>query len=750
MERDYLVLLRDAGESLARLGGGDIDAFLERLVDLVNAHIRTDVASIYLYDGHTRELVLRATRGLSQEAVGRVHLHLGEGLVGHVLKTLEPLCERAASQNPHFKYFPETHEEPFESFLAVPVHRGPERLGVLVAQRREQDYFGLKDVLALQVLASQLAGAIENSGRPRAARTTAPKGQAPAFVHGRAVSMGYAHGRTIPLSHVRTRLALTSQPFERRYTLDEFKAALKAAEEELADLEQRFESELPELAALVFTAHQMMLLDAQFTGAMMEHIQHGENPPEAIIAVAREWMENFATMPDAYLREKTADVADLAARLLNKLVETTETHHESASERIVVARELYPSDVLDLHAKGVQGIVLTHGGETSHVALLARSLGIPLVLANDPVLSDLAEGTAVLLDADIGNVYVNPSPEVVSRFTEREAARATAAIVQMRPATYTRDGVRVHLSANINLIGETRLARELHAEGIGLYRSEFPFLIRPTFPSEEEQVLVYARLVQEMPSGPITIRTLDIGGDKGFVWGAGEPEDNPQLGLRSIRYSLQYPEHFHHQLRAILRGGALARDLRIMFPMIGSLEEWRAARAAVDAAMASLIQDELAHCENPVLGMMVEVPSAAILIEEFAAEVDFFCIGTNDLVQYLLGVDRGNEHVASYYRPDHPAVLRTIRDVVAVARRFGRPISLCGEMAHELRFVPFLLGVGVRELSADPRYLPVLQQAIESIDSQEAEAIANQILACRTSGELEALLTTGQEAELVG
>jgi phosphotransferase system enzyme I (PtsP) len=666
---------------------------------------------------------------------------LGEGLVGHVLKTLEPLCEQAASKNPHFKLFPETHEEPFESFLAVPVHRGPERLGVLVAQRREQDYFGLKDVLALQVLASQLAGAIENSDRSRAsASRVMAKGPAPSFVRGRAVSLGYAHGRTIPLASVRTRLALTPRPFEQRYTLDDFLAALKAAEEELADLEQRFASELPELAALVFTAHQMMLLDAQFTGAMVARIRQGENPPEAVIAVAREWMENFAAMPDAYLREKTADVADLAARLLDKLVKTTEDHHENATGRIVIARELYPSDVLDLHAKGVQGIVLTHGGETSHVALLARSLGIPLVLAADPVLTDLPAGTVVLLDADIGNVYVNPSPEVVSRFTARETARATAAKVQMRPATYTRDGVRVQLSANINLIGETRLARELHAEGIGLYRSEFPFLIRPTFPSEEEQVLVYARLVQEMPHGPITIRTLDIGGDKGFIWGAGEPEDNPQLGLRSIRYSLQHPEHFHQQLRAILRGGALARDLRIMFPMIGSLEEWRAARAAVRAAMASLGQAGLAHCEDPSLGMMIEVPSAAILIEEFAAEVDFFCIGTNDLVQYLLGVDRGNEQVAAYYRPDHPAVLRTIRHVVAAARRFGRPISLCGEMAHELRFVPFLLGVGVRTLSADPRYLPVLQQAIESIDSREAEVIANKILACQTSEELEAEL----------
>lgn len=502
------------------LSGGNIDAFLERIVALVSSHIRTDVVSVYLYDSTAQELVLRATRGLAPACVGNIRLRLGEGLVGHVLQTLEPICEQAASQNPHFKYFPKTYEERFESFLAVPVHRSAERMGVLVAQRRERDFFGSRDVLALQVLASQLAGAIENARTVHTAlaRKAAPETSIPTLVRGRTVSKGYAYARAVLLNTVRSRRSLAPQRFDTHYyTLAEFQSAIRATEEDLLALEQRFAAGLPELAALVFMAHQMMLI--------------------------------------------------------------------------------------------------------------------------------------------------------------------------------------------------------------------------------EEQVIIYARLVQDLPERPIAIRTLDIGGDKGFGRQAAEPEENPQLSLRSIRFSLHFPEIFQQQLRAILRGGAAARDLRILFPMIGSLEEWRVAQAAVRSALVSLAQDGLPHCSNPALGIMIEVPSAVQLMEEFAAEeIDFFCIGTNDLVQYLLGVDRGNEKVAAYYRPDHPAVFRSIHQVVSVAERYGRPVSLCGKMAHDLRFIPFFLGIGIRALSVDPRYLPALQPAVEAIDSREATTLASHLLGCPTGRELETLL----------
>ncbi len=745
MERDYLVLLRDVGEALALMSGDNIDAFLQRIVALVNTHIRTDVASVYLYDSASQELVLRATRGLAPESVGRVRLRLGEGLVGHVLETLEPVCERAASQNPHFKYFPEIREEPFESFLAVPLHRGAERMGVLVAQRCGQDFFGPQDVLALQILASQLASAIENT---RALTAPLPRPAAagaapvPSLVRGRVVSEGYAYARAVRFDPMYSRRRLATARFEGRYTLAQFEAALESTDAELVELQRRFASDLPELAALVFTAHQMMLMDAQFAGTMRSRIEAGENPPEAIVAVARECMDRFAAHPYPYLRDKAADVADLAARLLDKLMQKPEQPGVSCTEAIATARELHPSDVLELYAHKARGIILTHGGETSHVVLLSRSLGIPLVIADHPALLELPEGTRVLLDAEIGNIYVNPTEAVLNRFRARDEARMSAAHAQMKSETRTRDGTRIHLLANINLLSETRLARELKAEGVGLYRSEFPFLVRPAFPSEEEQVIIYTRLVQEMPDRMITVRTLDIGGDKEFAWHMGEREENPQLGLRSIRFSLYHPELFREQLRAILRGGAGAQDLRIVFPMIGSLEEFRAARAAVDSAIASLAQEGLPHHPNPKLGMMVEVPSVIPLIGEFARAAEFFSLGTNDLVQYLLGVDRGNEKVAAYFRLDHPAVLRAISQVVETVRRSGKDLSICGEMAHKPEFLPFFLGIGVRALSVDPRYLPTLQAAIEGIDLAEAERIAEQVQRCSTLEEVQAILVT--------
>lgn len=743
MERDYLVLLRDVGESLALMSGDSIEAFLQRIVGLVNTHIRTDVASIYLYNSASQELVLRATLGLAPESVGRVRLRLGEGLVGHVFETLEPVCERAASQNPHFKYFPETHEEPFESFLAVPLHRGAERMGVLVAQRREQDFFGPQDVLALQILASQLASAIANT---QALKATLPRPAAvggapvPPLLRGRVVSEGYTYARAVQFDPMYPRRRLAAARFENRYTLVQFKAALESTDAELTELQRRFAYDLPELAALVFTAHQMMLMDAQFAGTMIERIEAGENPPEAIVAVARECMDRFAAHPDSYLREKAADVADLAARLLDKLVHKPEQREANCTEAIAIARELHPSDVLDLYAQKARGIILTHGGETSHVALLARSLGIPLVIADHPSLLELPEGTWILLDAEIGNLYVNPDEPVLSRFRARDEARARAAMAEMKPETRTRDGTRVHLLANINLLSETRLAHKLKAEGIGLYRSEFPFLVRPAFPSEEEQVIIYHRLVQEMPDRGVTVRTLDIGGDKEFAWHTGEREENPQLGLRSIRFSLHHPELFREQLRAILRGCAASHDLCIVFPMIGSVEEFRAACAAVDLAIASLKEEGLPYHPHPRLGMMVEVPSVVPLMEEFARAADCFSLGTNDFVQYLLGVDRGNEKVAAYFRLDHPAVLRAIRQVVETARRFGKDLSICGEMAHKLRFLPFFLGIGVRALSVDPRYLPAIQAAIERIDLKEAESLAAEVLCASTLEEVQATL----------
>jgi phosphotransferase system enzyme I (PtsP) len=367
---------------------------------------------------------------------------------------------------------------------------------------------------------------------------------------------------------------------------------------------------------------------------------------------------------------------------------------------------------------------------TSHVAVLARSLDLPLIFVDDPRLLEIPDGTRMVLDARQGNLYVAPDQEVEQRFREQEEDRRSAPHLaeSMREETHTADGTRVHLLANINLLADVEVARSYKAEGIGLYRTEFPFLIRNDLPSEEEQLRIYRRLVEGMPGREITFRTLDVGGDKVLSYFDYAAEANPFLGLRSIRFSLRHRDVFLQQLRAILRA-AHDIEVRIMFPMISSPDELAVAADAVDECQASLRREGLPVCERVRLGMMLEVPSVLELMDELAQRAEFFSIGTNDFVQYMLAVDRTNVNVADLYIPHHPAVLRGLHRAIAGALRHDRDVSVCGDMAHDPRFVRFLLGIGVRKFSMSARYLPRVQEAIFATRLDEAQAFAKRLLA---------------------
>ena len=303
--------------------------------------------------------------------------------------------------------------------------------------------------------------------------------------------------------------------------------------------------------------------------------------------------------------------------------------------------------------------------------------------------------------------------------------------------TLTGDGKRIELFANINLLSELTLAGDLKAEGVGLYRSEFPFIVRSAFPTEEEQRIIYTRLFDAMEGKPVFIRTLDVGGDKVLPYLNTPKEDNPELGLRSIRFSLQYREIFDQQLRAILRAGEQHDRLGIMFPMISSLDEFQSARLAVEEVQQALKEEDLGYHPDPMIGAMVETPALVPLMDELAREADFFSIGTNDFIQYMLAVDRTNENVAAYYQPHHPAVLRSLAQIVATARRHGKPLSVCGEVAHQKDFLPFLIGIGVERLSVDPQFMPVIQKEIGKISIEKAQAHAKKLLSFSTFSEME-------------
>ncbi|NTV28581.1 MAG: phosphoenolpyruvate--protein phosphotransferase [Candidatus Omnitrophica bacterium] len=742
MKRDHSKLICDIGELTALFtDAANLDTLLQNIVDMAALHMAADVCSVYLFEEQSRELVLKATHGLLPGSVGQVRLRVGEGLTGTAFSELRAVCEGDAARHPGYRFFPGIGEEQYCSFLAVPILRGRNSIGVMTLQSVRKNYFSPDDINVFRAITSQLATVIEMArlllslGRtPESAAATATDAAGLKFVKGLVGAEGFALGESL----VVTPLSLDDfgdSDFRDDLTAEDLHRAVVAAEKELMEMQLAVEKKLQDVSSFIFSAQILMLKDQGMLGAMESLISQGRTPPEAVRQVVGQYVARFDRMSNEYVREKRYDVMDVGRRILQHLAGHQDGggHHAA---KVVIIRELLPSDVLKLSLQNVAGVVLLSGGVTSHVAVLSRSLNIPLVIADESRLLALPNGTRIMLDGSQGNIFIDPDDEVVQKFREKEELRANVAQVRakMLDQTRTRDGVRVTLLANINLLGDIAIARDFKAEGIGLYRTEFPFMVRSTFPTEEEQYLIYRRLVEGMKGREITFRTLDIGGDKMLSYYDYSKEANPFLGLRSIRFSLRHREIFVQQLRAILRAG-FDSGVRIMFPMISSLDEFEAARTVVRECLAALKAEGKPHQSHPVIGMMVELPSVLEVIDELAVQAEFFSVGTNDLIQYMLAVDRTNEKVADLYLPHHPAVLRSLKRVAEAALRHGRDLSVCGDMAHDPRYVPFLVGIGVRKFSLDARYLAKVQACITALDTREAEAFAAGLLRGATLGE---------------
>jgi phosphotransferase system enzyme I (PtsP) len=722
-----------------------IETLLNRAVEMVARRTQSAVCSIYLYNPEKQELTLRATQGLNPESVGQVHLKLGQGLTGLALREMRPICEADASRNPNYKFFPGIFEERYNAFLAVPIARGMSKMGVLVLQRDSSQRYEESDITALETVASQLANIIENAQFLLGMHEPAPDSirrlpEGLKFVRGKVASEGFAYGPAMVVDKHKSLSLLLHQDSGRIYTLDDFRNAVAYTARQLEQLQEQVEDKLSDAASLIFTAHLMILKDQDFTGKIAQRIESGVNAPVAVAEVAANYMQSFLASDNASMREKANDIEDLAVRLVNNLLNRGE-ETDAYRGHVMITRGLFPSDLLKLSSEGASGIVLVGGGVTSHIAILARSLVMPMVILDAFELLNMPDGTPVLVDAEVGNVYVAPDDPVLERFRAQQRAKLTLDDQKrlMKPITQTADVTRVQLMVNINLLSDLTVARELYCDGIGLYRTEFPFIIRTTFPTEAEQYVIYRKLVDSMPGKPVTLRTLDAGGDKILSYYHDIKEQNPAMGMRSIRFSLQNRPVFAEQIRAILRAGAGA-DLHLMFPMISSIDEFRQACEVVCESLGQLDKQGIEHHSKPKLGMMVELPSVVDLIDDFAHEADFFSIGTNDLIQFMLAVDRTNESVADFYLPHHPAVLRVLNRIARAVIENGRELSICGDMAHQTQYTAFLLGIGIRVFSVDPIYLLRTQQAILATSLPDAEALAQSMLSMSRISDIEALL----------
>ena len=492
----------------------------------------------------------------------------------------------------------------------------------------------------------------------------------------------------------------------------------------------------------IFAAHLDMAEDATLLQGVEEKIAAGKNAEWALEEETEELSGMLESLEDAYLRERAADVRDVCRRRMAALKGVAEVSFENITEKVILfAEELHPSDTAKMDFRYIKGMVTEKGGTTSHVAILARSLEIPALLGMEGILTKAQEGETVILDGKEGRLILSPDAKTQAEYQEKQQAekemRQKLKELNRLPAVTT-DGRQVALFANAGSLKDIEMAKKHGAEGIGLFRSEFLYMESSRFPTEQEQFEIYKQAAETLKK-PITIRTLDIGGDKNLPYYQFEKEENPFLGWRAIRFCLDMRDVFKTQLKAILRAAAFG-EIRIMYPMIVSVEEFRKANALLEECKAELRERKVLFRESISTGIMVETPAAVFVAEELAKEVDFFSIGTNDLTQYILAADRGNQKLTRLYSPFHPAVLRAVARVIAAGHKEGKEVGMCGEFAADARAVPVLLGMGLDEFSMVSNEIAAVRYQIRGLAAKQTAELARRVLAAGTEKEVRGLL----------
>lgn len=525
--------------------------------------------------------------------------------------------------------------------------------------------------------------------------------------------------------------------------------SIELARQQLEQLRVQTEEQLGAEKAAILSAHLAFLDDPAFTREMNSAIESQLlSATAAVSQVADQFISLFESMDDAYMRERADDIRDVSRRLIRNLSGEESSVSFPEEPFILIAVDVTPSETLQLPLSHVRGIATVKGGSTSHAAILARSLGIPAVMGvGEALFSQMESETLLILDGATGQLYPAPDEETRKRYeakAEEEAIERVAYEAMKDLPAKTLDGHRVHLMANMAVPEEADALVASGVEGIGLFRSEFLFMDRSTLPDEEEQFQAYKRVALAFGDKPVIIRTLDVGGDKHLPALALEKEENPFLGFRAIRISLARPELFQVQLRALLRASAFGR-LLIMFPMISHLEQLRAAKSILEQAKSQLREEGVAFDENIAVGMMMEIPAACLQADAFAKEVQFFSIGTNDLVQYTLAVDRMNANIADLYSYYHPAVLRLISQVIEASHRAGIWTGLCGEMAGDPVATELLLGLGLDEFSGAASVMPKVKQRIRTTTIEQAKRTASHVLTLSTTEDVIAFLNNKAE-----
>jgi phosphotransferase system enzyme I (PtsP) len=707
---------------------------LSIIVKEVRSAMQAGVCSVYLFDESDQRYVLMASEGLRSEAIGKVRLAMREGLVGLVAAKEEPLNLENADKHPNFAYFEETGESPYHSFLGVPIIHHRKVLGVLVLQQETLRKFGDEEEAFVVTVCAQLSGAIAHAEATGALRQLASAGRGKsreALFRGIPSSPGVGIGRVVLVSDTAD-LASVPERFaeDSAAEIEIFRTALKSAKEDMRNLGEGLESKLSSEEMALFEVYIRMLDDRSLGGEVIAAIIAGQAAQSAWSSVILKHVRTFQKMDDPYLRERAADVNDLGKRVLGYLQRNEKKSLPLPRRIILVGEDLSASALADIPVSQLVGIVSVKGSSNSHMAIVARALGVPTVMgAVDLPWAEL-EGHELIIDGFSGDVISRASRTMRRVYVQRQREERQLAkdLEKLRDIPcITPDGMPLSLWMNTGLRQDIAVALKSSAEGVGLYRTEIPFLMRSSFPTEDEQTAIYREQLQAFAPKPVTMRTLDIGGDKDLPYFPIE-EENPFLGWRGIRISLDHPEIFLVQIRAMLRASEGLNNLRIMLPMISSVPELDRAIELIDRAYDELSHEEGYSIQRPEVGAMIEVPAAVYQVKELGRRVSFLSVGTNDLTQYLLAVDRNNPRVANLYHALHPSVLRALKIIHEQATSVNCQISVCGEVAGDPLGAVVLLGLGYENLSMSANGLLKVKSMLNQVSKEEARTLAKRAL----------------------
>jgi phosphotransferase system enzyme I (PtsP) len=737
---------------------------LQTIVEMIAGQYDVDVCSVYLLDAVRKRLILRATIGLNPQSVDLISMGMDEGLTGLVLETMSPVFVRQPERHIRYKYFEHSGEEAYQTFLGIPLVFHQQTFGVLVLQTIDDQSIAEKDVAVFSTIASQIAATAAYSGLmndlqkermqrrsdmtqalPEASlRKPVPKSQErKSILKGVPVSAGFAEGQAQYLVYGigfdQIRIEKADSP---RHEKARLQRAFKQAIQQIRDLSDQI-ADIPADDAAIVEAHQMLLGDKNFQARIMTQVDAGFRAESALKLAVQAYLEHFLAMDDPYMRERGSDIEDLSRRVLRNLLGVSGFKGKVFEHpTIVIASDISAVDLISLRQPNLRGIVLAKGGKTSHAVILAKSFEVPMIIGLKGVFEAVREREFLIVDGNSGLLFRNPPHVIKDEYRrlrlEKEKINQQLGALRDQKAT-TVEGVPIDLGANIGLLSDLELVNKYGADYIGLYRTEFPFLVRKDFPSEQEQLDLYQKVIAGAGGRTVTLRTLDVGGDKFLSYLDYPKEANPYLGWRSVRVSLDLDEVFRTQIRAVLRASAQG-SIRLLFPMISTVDELKQVLHIVEEEKQRLLDQHVAFDSKLPLGVMVEVPATVKILKPLLRLVDFASIGTNDLIQYLLAVDRNNAKVARLYNPLHPAVVATISEIIDICRSMDKPVTICGEAASNAQCAYLFVGMGAQHLSMNPAAIPLIKDFIGHISREHARKTLEQVLAMEQTEQIAAFL----------